>query len=181
MVSLEKISYRTPKKIKSATRHPTLTHTLKYTISRGGFRGGGRGGGRSFLTVRPLPTKGSPFVLFWNIHFWWRTLKFFWRHLWRQYILILRGGRAQKKNAIPFWPVFWKFCLRRKKFGQSRTFLRELEKSICRPKKRSSKFFTNCLKIRNPPPPPLLVKILVPPWLYPSLKLFFFSRKSFSC
>ena len=66
-----------------------------------------------FSPQRRDSTPYWPFVLLWDIHIWWWTLKIVYRRL-----LILRGERAPKKNAIfwskilqkvpknAFWPVF---------------------------------------------------------------------------
>ena len=77
------------------------------TKHRGRFRGEGecwgRGGGERTLSPSsqgfdPCRPKGSPFVLFWDIHLWLSDLKIFLRApLAPNYTL--RGERAPKKNA----------------------------------------------------------------------------------
>ena len=83
---------------------------------RCGFRGEG---GRPFPQVfDPLQTQRVPPLYYFeiDIHFWWRALKTFQRHLRRQYILILRGQRASKTKAI-FWSKFIEKCPKTPFFG----------------------------------------------------------------
>ena len=78
------------------------------------------GRGPSLRDSTPYRPKGSPFVLFWDIHFW------------RQYVPVFRGSTRRKKKVffvqifqkVPknafFGLFFSKLCLRRRNFGQTR-------------------------------------------------------------
>ena len=85
----------------------------------------------------------------------------FLRHLRCKYSLILRGERAPRKrgfllnifqkvrkNAI--WPVFSKFCLRRRNFYRVFLVLWQSSKNLFgRPKKKVDKILENFLKIQS--------------------------------
>ena len=61
----------------------------------------------------------------------------------RQYILIFRSKFSKKCLKTPFWPIFSKFCLRRRKFGQNRdktVLCRNISLVDYQIKKRSTKF-----------------------------------------
>ena len=69
---------------------------------------GGGGGVESSFFLRdstPFRSKGSPFcTVLRHPFFGWLALKFFWKRLWSQNILILMGS-ARRTNAI-FWSTF---------------------------------------------------------------------------
>ena len=58
----------------------------------------------------PADSKGPPFVLFWDIHFWWRTKKFS-KGAFGTNIYLFWEGSARWKSAI-FWSKFSKKCLK---------------------------------------------------------------------
>ena len=70
-------------------------------FTRGAFRGKKRTPPPPPSWIRPpADSKDLPFVLFWDIHIWWRTLKIVYRWLWSQYVLTLRGERVPKKREM---------------------------------------------------------------------------------
>ena len=116
--------------------------------------GGGVGGMTLFFSgIRSTPSrpKGSPFVLFWDIHFWPTDLKIF--------LKARRAECAPKKRdflvsifqKVPknaFFGLFSKICLRRRKLGQIWVFIVvsvSSQNQFGRPKKNDQQ------KI-NPPP-----------------------------
>ena len=123
-------------------------------LRKGGFRGR-----RPFLS-KPIACrpKGSPFVLLWDIHFWLTDPKIFPKAPLAQYILILRGEGAPKKNSnfwskfsrkclkTLFWPVLSIIWLRRKKFWPKQGLFSALKRAWksnlhnLRKNKRSIKF-----------------------------------------
>ena len=89
----------------------------------------------------PYRPKGSPFELFWDNQFWLTDPKIFLKA--PIYTNFKGGARAKKCPKTPFWPVFSKFCMRRRNFGQNRIFL-VLRRALGKPiwsKKRSTFFF----------------------------------------
>ena len=126
---------------------------------RGGF---GEGDGGRPLPLRdfsPTDPMGSPFVVFWAIHFWLTDPIFFLKRLWRQYILIVRGSARRKKNDflvnilqkyLKVLACFFRSFLQRRKLGQVCIFycFGRARKINLVDQKKGRQRFDNFLKIR---------------------------------
>ena len=150
--------------------------------------GGGEGTPLPSGIQPPADPKGPPFVLFWDTHFWWRTLIFLKASLAPIYTNFEGGARAEKtrffekknfqkvpKNAF-FGLFFFKILSAAQKFWPKQGLFGafgELRKQFDRPKKRStkvSKFFW-----KSTPPPPREKPWSAPGSHYsfkPSIKVF---------
>ena len=118
----------------------------------------------------PCRPKGSLFVLFWDIYIWWRTKNFL-KAPSAPINSNIEGGGARAKKMRFFVKIFQKVA-KNSFFGlffsnlpaaqkflpkQQNLFsaLEELGKSICRPKKKSTKFSKIRKKnLKIPPSPP---------------------------
>ena len=131
-----------------------------------------------FRDSTPCRPEGSPFCTILRYPFLMTDPKIFYGRLRRQYILIFRGERAQKKTAL-FWQFFFKKCLKTPLFGlfffkillAAQKFrpkqglfggLGELRKSFWSTYKKSRQNFRKLFEN----PPPTLEKILDPPLAY---------------
>ena len=74
--------------------------------SRGGFRGWGAVAHALSQGFNPCRPKGSPFVLFRDIHFWLTKLKNFLKAPLAPVYVTFEGGARAKKNAIFFVNLF---------------------------------------------------------------------------
>ena len=153
MLLFDRSAHRIKQDCPVTLKNPEYSHyTLIIAWGRFGFKhfdklhcSGFRGGFAPFLrNSTPCRPKGSPFVLFWDIHFWLTDPDIFLYYFW--------GGSARRKKRN-FWSKNFKNCLKTtflacffknlpeaQKFGQYRVFVllwESSENQFVRLRKRS--------------------------------------------